>query len=55
VTPTAARPVPRFMRRAIDACFEARILWDSYAPHIRIYEGTADRLPVQMVYLEVSP
>ena len=32
-----------------------RILWDSYSVPIRIYEGTADRLPVQMLYLEVSP
>ena len=32
-----------------------RILWESYSPAIRVYEGTADRLPVELAYLEVEP
>ena len=32
-----------------------RILWESYTPAIKVYEGTADRLPVDLVYVEVEP
>ena len=32
-----------------------RILRDGYSPAIRIYESTADRLPVELTYVEISP
>jgi PPOX class probable F420-dependent enzyme len=32
-----------------------RILRDGYSPPIRLYESAADRLPVELTYVEVSP
>jgi uncharacterized protein len=32
-----------------------RILRHGYSPAIRVYESAADRLPVEMTYVEVSP
>jgi PPOX class probable F420-dependent enzyme len=32
-----------------------RILRDGYSPAIRAYESAADRLPMEMTYVEVSP
>jgi uncharacterized protein len=32
-----------------------RILRDGYSPGVRVYESAADRMPVDMTYVEVSP
>jgi uncharacterized protein len=32
-----------------------RILREGYSPAIRVYESTADRLPVELTYVEISP
>jgi PPOX class probable F420-dependent enzyme len=32
-----------------------RILRDGYSPAIRVYESTANRLPIQLTYVEISP
>ncbi len=32
-----------------------RILRDGYSPAIRVYESTADRMPVELTYVEITP
>ena len=32
-----------------------RILFESYSFGIRLYESAADRLPLEMAYVEISP
>jgi PPOX class probable F420-dependent enzyme len=31
------------------------LLWSGYSPPMKVYEGVADRLPVELSYIEISP
>jgi PPOX class probable F420-dependent enzyme len=46
---TARELPPDEQQRAHD------ILFEGYAPGVRLYERTADRMPVELAYLEISP